>query len=171
MYHQDLLDQAEHLALLDSAKPKQASLRRAVSAAYYGIFHYMVEEACKAQLGTQHSSKPHRRILARAFKHGDMMKACVQFRRGTLQPKLCQGLSSSGVSYDEIGHLASTFVQLQKERHRADYDFARSFHRDGVLGLIRQAEEAIKDFDGLPTTSVERAFFLACLWAAPHVRE
>jgi hypothetical protein len=33
----DLLDQASTLATLDSMRPKQASLRRAVSAAYYSV--------------------------------------------------------------------------------------------------------------------------------------
>jgi len=36
--HADLLDQAEHLAQLDQRRPKQASLRRAVSSAYYALF-------------------------------------------------------------------------------------------------------------------------------------
>ena len=33
--HADLLAQAEHLAQLESGRPKQASLRRAISSAYY----------------------------------------------------------------------------------------------------------------------------------------
>jgi uncharacterized protein (UPF0332 family) len=37
--HDDLLAQAEHLARVDKKKPKQANLRRAVSAAYYALFH------------------------------------------------------------------------------------------------------------------------------------
>ena len=33
--HKDLLEQAQRLATLDLKKPKQANLRRAISAAYY----------------------------------------------------------------------------------------------------------------------------------------
>jgi len=43
--HHDLLDQAEHLAAKEPRKPRQASLRRAVSATYYAIFHLLVNEA------------------------------------------------------------------------------------------------------------------------------
>lgn len=40
----DLLEQAYHLANLDSGEPKQASLRRAVSTAYYALFHLLIDE-------------------------------------------------------------------------------------------------------------------------------
>ena len=48
--HEDLFSQAETLAKLDVKKPKQANLRRAVSSTYYGVFHFLVHEACSVQL-------------------------------------------------------------------------------------------------------------------------
>ena len=41
----DLLLQAKHLQQLDKLKPKQANLRRAVSSAYYSLFHLLIDEA------------------------------------------------------------------------------------------------------------------------------
>jgi len=41
----DLLDQANRLARSEKSKPKQASLRRAVSTAYYALFHLLIAEA------------------------------------------------------------------------------------------------------------------------------
>ena len=52
--HGDLLQQAFHLATIDAKKPKQANLRRAVSSAYYAVFHLLIDEACRVQFGTQH---------------------------------------------------------------------------------------------------------------------
>ena len=46
-FHQDLLKQAIQLARNESRKPKQASLRRAVSTAYYALFHFLIYETCK----------------------------------------------------------------------------------------------------------------------------
>jgi hypothetical protein len=43
--HEDLLEQAVRLAMLDVRRPKQANLRRAVSSAYYAVFHLLVDEA------------------------------------------------------------------------------------------------------------------------------
>jgi hypothetical protein len=40
--HDDLFAQAEMLAKVDATKPKQVNLRRAVSSAYYAVFHYLV---------------------------------------------------------------------------------------------------------------------------------
>jgi hypothetical protein len=73
----DLFSQAETLAKLDPKKPKQANLRRAVSSAYYAVFHYLVHEACCVQIGTQHSQAPYRNALGRAFVHTVMKQACM----------------------------------------------------------------------------------------------
>ena len=40
-----LLEQAQHLVKREPKRPKQASLRRAVSTAYYGLFHLLISEA------------------------------------------------------------------------------------------------------------------------------
>jgi hypothetical protein len=40
----DLLQQANHLATYEGANPSQASLRRAVSTAYYALFHLLIED-------------------------------------------------------------------------------------------------------------------------------
>ena len=42
-YHDDLLAQA--LLLIHVTPPSQLTLRRAVSAAYYAVFHYLIAEA------------------------------------------------------------------------------------------------------------------------------
>ena len=44
-FPEDLLEQAKHLASRERTKPKQASLRRAVSTAYYALFHLLISEA------------------------------------------------------------------------------------------------------------------------------
>ena len=43
----DLLEQALHLATRESKRPRQASLRRAISSAYYGLFHLLIGEATR----------------------------------------------------------------------------------------------------------------------------
>src|SRR5712692_5365690 len=44
-YADDLLEQARHLANREKKRPRQASLRRAVSTAYYALFHLLISEA------------------------------------------------------------------------------------------------------------------------------
>ena len=47
-----LILQARMLAGSDPRRPKQATLRRAISTAYYGIFHFLIEESTQLLLGT-----------------------------------------------------------------------------------------------------------------------
>lgn len=64
---------------MDRTKPKQANLRRAVSSAYYGLFHYLVAKATQAAIGTAPDLLPFRQATARAFVHGTMKEACRAF--------------------------------------------------------------------------------------------
>ena len=43
--HDDLLVRAEHLIHKEPRRPRQASLKRAVSTSYYALFHLLVSEA------------------------------------------------------------------------------------------------------------------------------
>jgi hypothetical protein len=67
-YPQDLLDSAVALYRVDPET--QATLRRAVSTAYYALFHFLIEEACRNW--TRPEQRP---ALARMFTHGIMAGA------------------------------------------------------------------------------------------------
>jgi len=69
---QDLMEQAEHVLDWDGASPKQASLRRAVSTAYYALFHPLIDEAVNQWGVARHRSK-----LARTFVHGSMKRVAT----------------------------------------------------------------------------------------------
>jgi hypothetical protein len=162
--YRDLLAQAKNLATADVRKPKQANLRRAISAAYYGLFHFLVDQSCRTVMGTQQSQVAFRHVLARAFVHSDMRSACESFSGGTLKQNVRKGLPGSFAIPKEIKHIASTFVALQSKRHLSDYDLSERFSRSDVLNNVREAEIAIDQFSGLPSSD-EKTFFLACLWA------
>mgnify|MGYP000964758470 CR=1 FL=1 len=49
--HEDLLVHAEKLLTLDRTRPRQANLRRAVSAAYYALFRLLIQEAVTHSIG------------------------------------------------------------------------------------------------------------------------
>ena len=57
-YANDLLELAQHLAKLDSENPRQACLRRAVSTAYYALFHLLIAEATSNWRHTELRSEP-----------------------------------------------------------------------------------------------------------------
>ena len=117
--HEDLFSQARILATLDPGKPKQANLRRALSSAYYAMFHFLVDQACRAQIGTQHAQAGYRHALARAFSHSVMKQACTSFHGGALKATVVKGLPAGYSVPPEIQALAKLFVQMQEWRHLA----------------------------------------------------
>ena len=70
-YADDLLEQAEFLANREPVQPKQASLRRAVSKAYYALFHLLIDEAV-GNWGIAGQCS----VLARTFDHAKMKNVC-----------------------------------------------------------------------------------------------
>ena len=162
--HEDLLDQAVRLAKIDLKKPKQANLRRAISSTYYAVFHLLVNEACRAQIGAHHNQAPIRQVLGRAFVHGIMKDACRSFGGGTLKRSVEKGLPVGFTIPGEIRKLAGTFVDLQEKRHLADYDLTERFKRSEVLAVIAEVRKDIENFTN-QAPSNEKQFFLACLWA------
>jgi hypothetical protein len=82
--HDDLLEQAEHLAKIDARRPKQASLRRAVSASYYALFHLLTSEA-SALYATDFGLAAR---INRTHNHGEMKKASALIANDKL-PKGC----------------------------------------------------------------------------------
>lgn len=112
---EDLISQAYILATLDKRKPKQANLRRAVSSAYYAVFHLLIDEACSTQIGTQHNQLAYRQTLGRAFSHSVMKHACASFGGGTLQKAVTKGLPVGFTVPRAIQFLAATFAELQEK--------------------------------------------------------
>jgi hypothetical protein len=70
-----LLEQAQHLVRREPRRPKQASLRRAISTAYYALFHLLISEAV---LNWKRAAD--RAALARMFEHAHMRNTCATKR-------------------------------------------------------------------------------------------
>lgn len=166
--YDDLITLAEHIAKFDRARPKQAHLRRAVSTAYYAVFHFLIDEACCAQMGTQHAQRGFRYALGRGFTHTVMKSACGSFAGGQLPSAVLAAITGNkNGSHSipiEIQNVAALFKELQEKRHLADYDLSERFKRSEVLMLIDQVKQHVAAFARFPLSD-DRKFFLASLWA------
>jgi hypothetical protein len=121
-YHDDLIEHAIFLSgrnlqgdpnLPDD--PKQVDLRRAVSAAYYALFHLLTTEAAQ---NWKHERQGNR--FARMFDHG-RMKTCSSKVSSQPLPADPAGISIA----KDLKLVADSFVTLQQARHTADYDTAK----------------------------------------------
>ena len=155
----DLLAQARSLAKNEPKKPKQASLRRAISAAYYALFHLLTEEAANAMCAGTDSADL-RVVMRRAFEHTSMKNAAKGFGAGSLAQVWQPLLAAPSL---ELQRVATTFVDLQQARHQADYDLSRRVNRDEAMDLVERVESAFKAWKSIRKTKEAKVFLTALL--------
>ena len=162
-FHDDLLNQASYLATCDKGKPKQASLRRSVSAAYYAIFHLLITEA--AALAGSKLNTEGRIRLRRAYAHADMKAVCASYASATTALKFNQQIAPllSFPIATELMNVADTFVSLQEARHLADYDLQSKFSRLSVLTQIGDVTNSFADWVVVRTSPNAKVFLMDLL--------
>jgi hypothetical protein len=154
--HADLLRQAKQLSRLGPKRPRQANLRRAVSAAYYSLFHLLIHEATRSLVSVPEL----RGRFSRAFDHGDMKAASNSF--ASPRPDLKKLTDGEPVPLD-LQTVAATFAKMQDERHRADYDLAANFTRLEVNNLVAAVEEAFRLWPAVRSDPASRSYLAALL--------
>ena len=154
----DLLEQAAHLVRRERRRPKQASLRRAVSSAYYALFHLLAAETA-ALVGRGLSSDDLRARTARVLEHGNMQRACRAFSTN-LPPGLAAQISPSS----DLQLVADVFVAAQQQRHRADYDTSARFERAEVEAQISDIADAFEAWKRIKNSLEARYFLMALLF-------
>ena len=138
----DLLTIAESLASGSigqrRGRPRQAELRRAISAAYYALFHTLAGNCADQLVGGRASTETRQawRQMYRALDHGQVKRRCTERR-----PKHVLRMFPQ-----EIQDFADQFVRMQRERHLADYDPFEQFSRSAVIQFIEETKAAIAAF-------------------------
>jgi hypothetical protein len=152
----DLIDHAERLVKLASKKPRQADLRRAVSASYYAVFHAIASVCADTLIGTSpahRSSLPWRRVF-RSLDHQHAKNQCST-KKNSLVPS-------------NLEAVADAFVALQELRHTADYDPHAQFLLRDVQAHIALADQAITVLGNAPVS--ERRTFAAWVIFKPKAQ-
>jgi hypothetical protein len=131
-----LLDQALSLAMASPAgAPRQADLRRAISTAYYALFHFALTAATDLALGKSARRKtPDLYVRAyRTVEHAELRKRSTEIRNAG---------AGRGITV-----FADTIVGLQEARHRADYDPLFRIKRSEAIARVFTAVVAIAGFN------------------------
>jgi uncharacterized protein (UPF0332 family) len=153
----DRLSQAEHLLHREPRKPRQASLRRAVSTAYYALFHLLISEA-SAMLVANASL---RLLVSRTFTHAEMRNASRSFAGGTL-PRKFDSVTGGATVPPPLQAVATTLVELQEARHEADYNLQKRFTRREARRLVDRTAQDFRDWQSVRKDDYAR-LYLACL--------
>ena len=153
-YHDDLLDQSLMLVQKEPRKPKQASLRRAVSTAYYALFHLLIS-ACVANWKRQDL----RPALGRAFDHSSMKSASNRIQDKGLFPFR----NEDPLVVANLRHVAKTFAQLQEQRHVADYDNTKFWTKTEALSEVSAVQLAFQSWKKIATEPIAQAYLISLL--------
>jgi len=166
----DLLDQAYHLAKRETRKPKQASLRRAVSAAYYALFHLLVADGAKRLSPPTPAGLS--LLIQRTFNHGEMRNVSRNFFDGHHavsngktpgQPPAATRKLISLPLDPRLLSVIKAFIELCDARNEADYDLAKQWDRLDVLDQVQKSRQAFADWQAVRSSPNATVFVIALL--------
>jgi uncharacterized protein (UPF0332 family) len=141
-----LLDAADKL--IEEGPASSAFKRRAVSTAYYAVFHALAKSCADSLLpDTNRSTDEYSRVY-RALEHGSLKSA---FARGPLKDR------------ETLRKIGDLVIRLQSERFKADYfpPIKNVFSLREAKQLLDQARQAVAAIESLNTK--DRSTLATCL--------
>ena len=115
------------LGRINTPDAEETDYRRAVSDAFYALYHALTLAAAPAMTASADPLEPYRQV--RRIKHWHVRAIVEEARAGT----------------DELVRLvATTMVTLYRRREAADYDHLTQFTYERVERLIGRAERAVE---------------------------
>lgn len=161
-----LVDQAERLLASPSPGPtRQVDIRRAISAAYYGIFHFICAALADQIVGATYRATARYGLVYRDVDHRFLRDLCLAIVRSTPTSKLAPYFPSGGFGRDMTA-FATAVSDLQTRRHRADYDPMASFVVEQATAAVATGRNGVGRFRAAP--AAERAIFLTLFLCPPR---
>ena len=132
-------------------RPRQAELRRAVSAAYYALFHALAHCCAGRLAGSTRTSRNEAAWIQtyRALEHGHARNQCNDSSAMSAFPL-------------EIQNFGRRFVFMQRQRQLADYSPNARYSRLWVIQAVDETEDIINAFENAPNAG-RRSFAIHVL--------
>lgn len=147
----ELLEDARHLAAKGATEMRPSCMRRAVSTAYYAVFHMLVEDFVENWPFTDQRAR-----LARMFDHKKM-------RDAAFTPNDEKNPTPTEAALVDV---KTAFRQLQADRHRADYDLSRNIVATDVKNGITLAEDSFAKWRSIRSEDIARHHLLSMFGAS-----
>jgi len=151
-YHDDLLRLASDLIEKDGAS--QADLRRAVSTAYYALFHLLISETT-----LNWSRDSSRNALGRMFDHGMMRRVSDRVADSKRMPFA----GEDAVTVSSLRLVAKGFVDLQDLRHVADYDNGTFWNLWEAIDAVTTALSAFDVWHDIKHADIAQEYLVSLL--------
>ena len=160
-----LFEQADRLAAGGVGRPRQADIRRAISASYYGLFHAVVSAAADLVIGQNNRAQPRYGLVYRSIDHQRLRELCNDAQKQALPERYRRYAPQGGFGTD-IKAFATAVVELQEKRHTADYDPMVQMKQSDAILLTGTARAALTRFQN--ANADDRAIFLTLLLFEPR---
>ena len=149
----------DHADALINNHQDETDLRRAVSAAYYGVFHIALGALADWIVGPANRSIDRYALVYRSVDHKVLRALCDQFRGATLNADIRPYEPTGG--FGPIGDFARAVLNLYELRILADYNPTRPLSHTDALGAVSSARPAVANFQA--ATPEQREAFLTLL--------
>jgi len=160
-----LFEQADKLITPQTGRPRQVDIRRAISAAYYAIFHGAITAAADQFVGMTNRDESRYGLLYRSVDHKWLRELCKEVQKSTPSSNFRPYTPPGGFGAD-IAAFAAAVVALQVKRHTADYDVTVRMNRSDAVLAIAEARAALGRFDR--ASQQQRLAFLSLLLFSPR---
>jgi uncharacterized protein (UPF0332 family) len=161
-----LFEQAEKLISPPSAgAPRQADLRRAVSTAYFALFHAVLTAAADEFVGATRRTTARYGLVYRGIDHRGLRDLCSEVVKQTPSARYARYQPAGGFG-SNIKSFATALAELQEKRHAADYDPLMHVRRADAELAIRTARFALRRFEQVGAE--RREAFLSLLLFPPR---
>lgn len=126
-----LIATSRRLVRPEAKRPSQANLRRAISTAYYAVFHALAKMCADRLVGATKSTRSNKAWVEvyRGLVHGECVSACESARNVQFPQR--------------VKDFADAFVQLQRAREACDYDPMVRPTKQQALMFIALADQTI----------------------------
>ena len=161
----------------EGGRPAYTDHRRAVSTAYYAVFHAITDRVVKAPF--TEADVAFLRKVRRWVQHGDIRTVAIWIgqlegiRKGGPPPHIRALLAPA----DDQTHIdietltiADGFLELNEKREEADYDHDAVFTRPETLDYIALASDVVETVERIQTDAAKRFFGLIAMQARVQQR-
>lgn len=129
-----------------------ARVRRGVSTIYDAMFHFLVDEAARSLVGTNHDQRRRRRTVTRLFNHAGFKTALGKVSGAKADASVVDLLRRRGLSTGAVEppafvrDVAHVFAEAQAARHDADYDLNVNVGEADAHVLLARVRQAIAEW-------------------------
>lgn len=139
-----LLDQATKLLIPPRrGRPRRVDLRRAVSSAYYAVFHAVLAVCADEFVGQGSQRSAEYAMAYRSIDHRTAKRLCLELGKQT-PAKAYQTHWPVGGFGADIQAVGVGLVELQEARHRADYDPHFQINTSNATLLVQRARSVVR---------------------------